>query len=163
MPELNPLAVAIAVVVSLGMAVLGALVAGDSLKTWYPTIRHPRFEPPLWGFVVVGLIVYAIDAVVLYRLLMEVTDAALQLIGITALVVVMLYNELWNGLLFRLRSPYAAMIGLAGFVAPLLILVVALFAADGVSGWLMTAYLAWVVGFDAPWIVRLWQLNEPMP
>lgn len=149
----------VAVGLSLGMAALGALLAGDALKSWYPTIRHPRFEPPVWGFVLIGLVVYCIDAVVLYRLLTIVDDSSQRVVAATALVVVMLYNELWNAVLFRLRSPYGAMIGLAGFLAPLLILTVALFAFEPFSGWLMLAYLVWVVGFDVPWISRLWRLN----
>ena len=154
------IALAIAVGASLGMVVLGTVVAGDSLKTWYPMIRHPRFEPPLWGFVLVGLIVYVMDAIVLYRLLAVVGDSAIRVAAIAALLVVMLGNELWNALLFRLRSPYAAMIGLVGFIGLLGVLVVTLFLADVLSGWLMLAYLVWVVGFDVPWIVRLWQLNR---
>jgi tryptophan-rich sensory protein len=153
-------ALAVAVGVSLGMAALGTVLAGDSLKTWYPTIRHPRFEPPLWGFVLVGLVVYVIDAIVLYRLLVVVDDSGMRVAAIAALLVVMLGNELWNALLFRLRSPYAAMIGLVGFIGLLGVLVVTLFLADPVSGWLMLAYLAWVVGFDVPWILRLWHLNR---
>jgi tryptophan-rich sensory protein len=156
----NLIALAIAVGASLGMAVLGTVLAGDSLKTWYPTIRHPRFEPPLWGFVLVGLIVYVIDAIILYRLFAVVGDSGIRVSAIGALLVVMLGNELWNALLFRLRSPYAAMIGLVGFIGLLGVLVVTLFLADAISGWLMLAYLAWVVGFDVPWIVRLWQLNR---
>ncbi len=153
------MALAAAVGLSLAMAVLGTVLAGDSLKTWYPTIRHPRFEPPLWGFVLVGLAVYVIDAIVLYRLLAVTEESAIRVAAITALVAVMLANELWNAVLFRMRSPYRAMIGLFGFIALLAVLVVALFLTDPISGWLMLGYLAWVVGFDVPWIVRLWQLN----
>ena len=157
---MNLIALTFAVGVSLGMAAIGAVLAGDSLKTWYPTIRHPRFEPPLWGFVLVGLIVYVIDAIVLYRLLAVVENSGIQTAAIVALLVVMLGNELWNALLFRMRSPYAAMIGLVAFIGLLGLLVVTLFLTDVLSGWLMLAYLAWVVGFDVPWIVRLWQLNR---
>jgi translocator protein len=156
---MEPLALGVAVGLSLAMAVLGTVLAGDSLKTWYPTIRHPRFEPPLWGFVLVGLVVYVIDAIVLYRLLV-VEDSGIRGAAIAALVAVMLANELWNGVLFGMRSPRRAMAGLFGFSALLIVLVVALFLADPFSGWLMSAYLVWVVGFDVPWIVRLWQLNR---
>lgn len=157
---MEPVALGIAIGLSLGIAVLGTVLAGDSLKTWYPTIRHPWFEPPLWGFVLVGLVVYVIDAIVLYRLLAPVEESAIRVGAIGALVVVMLGNELWNGVLFRMRSPYGAMVGLFGFTVLLAVLVVALFLADPLSGWLMSAYLVWVVAFDIPWIVRLWQLNR---
>ena len=156
--DLTPLVVS--VVVPLAMAVFGTMLAGDGLRAWYPTIRHPRLEPPLWGFVLIGLVVYVIDGVIVYRLLAVVDEPIGQAIGLTGVLVVMLYNELWNAVLFRLRSPYWAMVGLFGFLAPLLVLVVTLFLVDALSGWLMLAYLAWVIGFDVPWIVRLWQLNR---
>ena len=55
---------------------------------------------------------------------------------------------------------YAAMVALFGFIAILVALVMTLISADPISGWLMLAYLVWVVGFDLPWIVRLWHLNR---
>lgn len=115
------------------------------------------------GFVLVGLVVYVIDAIVLYRLLAVVEESGIRIAAIAALVVVMLGNELWNAVLFRLRSLSGAMIGLVGFIALLAVLVVALFLADTISGWMMLAYLAWVVGFDVPWIVRRLQLNRGRP
>jgi tryptophan-rich sensory protein len=155
----EPTALFVAAGICLGMAALGSATTGSGLRTWYPTIHHPRFEPPLWGFALIGIVVYILDGVVLYRLLTVVDDRANQVVAITTLVVVMLYNELWNAVLFRLRSPLAAFIGLLGFLAPLGILEVVLFAYEPTSGWLMMIYVAWVLAYDVPWSYRLWRLN----
>jgi tryptophan-rich sensory protein len=155
----EPVGVAVAAGICVGMAALGAAVTGTGVRTWYPTIRHPSFEPPLWGFVLIGMLVYLLEGIVLYRLLTNVDDRGGRVVAVAALVIVMLYNELWNAALFRLRSPFAAFIGLLGFLAPLGILEVALFVYEPASGWLMLVYVAWVLVYDVQWSYRLWRLN----
>lgn len=152
----------VTVVVAIAMAVLGTVLAGDSLKTWYPTLRHPRFEPPVPLFALIGGVVYLVEAVILYRLLTGAATGDVML-GVGLLLGVMLANELWNAVLFRRRDLDQALASLVAFGVLVGVLVVVLFGLDVVSGWLMTAYLAWVVAFDLPWIVRLQQLNPAAP
>jgi tryptophan-rich sensory protein len=152
-------AAGIAAGVAIVMAVLGTVIAGDGLKSWYPGLRHPRFEPPVWGFALIGAVVYVLDVVILYRLLTGSGGAEAGL-GIIGLLVVMLANELWNAVLFRWRNLDAALVSLLGFAGLVAVLAFILFRTDALSGWLMVAYLAWVVAFDVPWIVRLRELNR---
>lgn len=144
------------------LAVLGNLWVGDALTTWYPRLVKPRFLPPLWGFVAVGLAVYLIEGVVLYRLLVNVASLEGKVVAVTALVVLMVCNEAWNYAFFGLRSTLAALVGIVGYLAPLCILMVALFAYEPVSGWLMLPYCAWVV-YDVWWVHQLWRLNPLEP
>ena len=44
-----------------------------------------------------------------------------RLISLTALGIVMLYNELWNIVLFRWQNPFAGFLGVLAFLAPLLL------------------------------------------
>jgi tryptophan-rich sensory protein len=55
MPALNVPALLFAVALSLGMAIIGGLLTGNQLTRWFATLRKPRFQLPLWGFVCVGL------------------------------------------------------------------------------------------------------------
>ena len=149
---------------TIGMAVLGTALAGDAVRTWYPTLTKGRIEIPIALFAVVGLVFYIVDVVVAYRLsgLIDTTPTA-ALVAV-ALVVVMLYNELWNAALFRLRSPFAALIALLGFLAPLAILLVGCALVDTPSFVLIGIYVLWVVGYDLPWIHGLWRANDgPTP
>jgi len=57
-----------------------------------------------------------------YRLLTLVMSQADRLISLTALGMVMLYNELWNIVLFRWQNPYAAFLGVLAYLFPLLLL-----------------------------------------
>ena len=150
---------AIVLVWTVAMAILGTVLAGDAVRTWYPTLTKGRIEIPVAVFAVVGLVFYVVDVVVAYRLLgMADTDPTAVLV-IVALAVVMLYNELWNAALFRLRSPFAALIALLGFVAPLAILLVGCWLVDTPSFVLIGIYVLWVVADDVPWIYGLWRAN----
>ena len=141
------------------MAVLGTVLAGNAVKTWYPTLAKGRIEIPLAVFAFVGLVFYVVQAIVGYRLLEGLEGSQTTALTLFALVVVMLYNELWNGALFRLHSPFAGFVALLGFLAPLAILLVGCALVDVPSLVLMGAYAAWVIGYDVPWIYGLWRAN----
>ena len=159
MASLNIAALAIAGGFSLAMALLGALLTGNALTTWFAGLRAPRWQLPLWGFVVVGLAGYALDTIIAYRLLTVVRGEG-RVVTLTGLAVVMLYNELWNYTLFGLRSPFAGFVGVLAFLAPLAILQVALAAYDRPSALLLLIDVAWVLGYDVPWSYALWRLND---
>ena len=141
------------------MAVLGTVIAGTAVRTWYPSLAKGRIEIPLGLFAIVGLVFYVFEVVVGYRLLERLDDTPMSVVVVFALVVVMLYNELWNGALFRLRSPFAALIALLGFLAPLAILLVGCAVVDLPSLILMGIYAAWVIAYDIPWMYGLWRAN----
>jgi tryptophan-rich sensory protein len=96
-----------------------------------------------------------------YRLLTVVTEQIARILALTALIIVKLYNELWNIVLFRLHNTFAGFLGVLAFLAPLAFLQVALVLVDHVSAWLVLVYLVWVMGYDIPWAYRLWRLNPP--
>lgn len=143
---------------TIAMAALGTILAGDAVKTWYPGLAKGRIEIPIPLFALVGLVCYLFEAIVAYRLLGRLGEPTVGLV-LFSLVVVMLYNELWNAALFRLRSPFAGLIALLGFLAPLAILLVGLALVDTPSLVLMGLYAAWVVLYDVPWMHGLWRAN----
>jgi tryptophan-rich sensory protein len=110
-PTLDLTALAVAVALPVGMAVLGTILAGSALKEWFAHLKAPRWQLPMWAFISVGALGYVLDAVILYRLLTVVQDADGRVVALTALVVVMLYNELWNYAFIGRRSTYAGWVG----------------------------------------------------
>jgi hypothetical protein len=80
MPTWNIPALLFAVALSLGMAVVGGLLTGNQLTRWFTTLRKPRFQLPLWGFVCVGLYGYLVDSVIAYRLLTVVPVLPLDMV-----------------------------------------------------------------------------------
>jgi tryptophan-rich sensory protein len=155
----DPVALALAVVLPLGMAVVGTVLAGSALKDWFVHLKGPRWQLPLWAFITVGALGYVLDAVILYRLMAVVDDPGGRVVALTALVVVMLYNELWNYAFIGRRSTYAGWIGVLAFLAPLAILQVALAVYDRPSAVLILIYFVWVLAYDVPWSYAMWRLN----
>jgi translocator protein len=158
-PSQQIVALAVAVGLCLVMALLGSLLTGNQLRGWFADLRTPRWQLPLWAFIGVGIVVYVLDAVIAYRLLTVLHDTAARVVALTALVVVMLYNELWNYAFFGLRSTFAGFLGVLAFLAPLAVLQVALTVYDRPSAALLLLYVLWVVGYDVPWTYTLWRLN----
>ena len=154
-------ALLVAVALSLGMAIVGGLLTGNQLTQWFATLHKPRIQLPLWGFVCVGLYGYLVDVIIAYRLLTVVPGQIARIVALTALIIVMLYNELWNIVLFRWHNTYAAFLGILVFLIPLVFLQVTLVLVDVVSAWLVFVYVLWVFGYDIPWAYRLWRLNSP--
>jgi tryptophan-rich sensory protein len=141
------------------MATLGTLLVGDGLRTWYPALRKPWFQIPLPLFIAVGIVGYVMDGIILYRLLTVVGAGLLRTRAVAAVVAMMLYNELWNGAFFRLRSTRVGFLGIVLFLVPLLAAEAALAAGDVPSAWLLSVYVVWVLGYDLPWGYALWRLN----
>jgi len=156
---LNLPALAVTVILCLAMALLGGLLTGNHLKGWFAELRTPRWQLPLWAFIGVGIVVYVLDAVIAYRLLTVLHDRAGRVVALTALVVVMLYNEVWNYAFLGLRSTFAGLLGVLAFLAPLAVLQVALAVYDRPSAVLLLVYVVWVIGYDVPWAYTLWRLN----
>ena len=159
MPTLDLTALAVAVALPVGMAVLGTILAGSALKEWFAHLKAPRWQLPMWAFISVGALGYVLDAVILYRLLTDVQDADGRVVALTALVVVMLYNELWNYAFIGRRSTYAGWVGVLAFLPPLAVLQVALAVCDRPSALLLLVYVVWVLAYDVPWSYALWRLN----
>ncbi len=155
-------ALVFAVALSLGMAIAGGLLTGNQLTQWFATLYKPRLQLPLWGFVCVGLYGYLVDVIIAYRLLTVVPEQIARNIALTALFIVMLYNELWNIVLFRWHNTFAGFLGVLVFLIPLTFLQATLVLVDSVSAWLVFVYVLWAIGYDIPWAYRLWRLNPPL-
>lgn len=155
---MNYAALSVSVLACIVLAAAGNAWVGDGLRTWYPQLTKPRWQIPLWGFMLIGVAVYIVDGIVLYRLMTCVPRWSDRVVAISALAAVMTYNEAWNYAFFGLRSLRIALGAMVGFMAPLGVLMVALFAYDAVSGWLLLPYCVWVV-YDVWWIRELVRLN----
>lgn len=158
---LDWIGLAVAVGICVVVAVLEGAITPDAVRSWYPTLKKPWWNLPFAAFVAVAIVVYVIDGFVAYRLWAVATLPGSRTIGLTALVVVMVFNALWNCALFTTRNTLIGWLGLLAFLAPLLILQVALLVFDALTAWTHLAYVIWVIGYDLPLFYRIWRLNPP--
>src|SRR5579863_5559990 len=114
MPTLNIPSLLIVLAFTLVIAVFGSLLAGNNVP-WLVKLQQPRIHIPFWAFVAVAAIVYIFDVIIAYRLLTVVSDQTGRIIALTALVVVMLYNELYNYIFLGWRNTFAGFLGTLAF------------------------------------------------
>jgi translocator protein len=152
----GPLLAAIALPVL--FAAFGTALVGGSGLDWYAGLDKPRFLVPLRVFYLVGFLYYALAALVLYRVLVRIDDPRGRALSFGLAVGVMLLNELWNYGFFGLQSTLAGFLGIAVFLAPLTVLLLALRRYERISAWLMVPYYLWVL-YDLAWTYELWRLN----
>ncbi len=150
---------ALSVGLCVAVAILEGFLTGSGLKDWYPRLRKPWWQIPLWASVAVGLIVYVIDGFVAYRVLTVIPSAGDRWVALTALVVVMVLNALWNYAFFEYRSTLVGFLGIVGFLGPLLVLQTALFVHDPAAAWAHMVYTLYVLAYDVPLFYAIWRLN----
>lgn len=145
--------------IALGICVAAALeglCAGRDPMGQLRTLRQPRWSPPNWVWVLIGLGWYGIGFIGLVRLLpfWPVSKAPVVL-----LVGLLLANAAANIPMFRTRKLDLA---LACFIPYWLLLAAFLWAAcqlDGLTCALFAAYALYQV-YAAAWGYALWRLNR---
>jgi translocator protein len=155
---MNWTALVTSVIVCVALAAAGNAWVGEGLKTWYPSLVKPRWQVPLWGFMLVGIAVYVVEGIILYRLQVHVPRVADRVVTIAALSAVMICNEAWNYVFFGLRRLDMALAAMIGFLMPLAVLMIALLAREPTSAALLAPYCVWVA-YDVWWIRELARLN----
>lgn len=100
-----------ALLYALGLCALAAALegvfAGGGIKKRLAELRAPRYAPPLWGWVLIGIAYYVMCFAVLYRLF-NLPTTALRNLALALAATVLLANALWNYFFFRRRSVFLA-------------------------------------------------------
>ena len=140
------------------MAVTEVLLGTEGL-IWYADIEKPTWHLPIAGWGVVVVLVYLLNGFIAYRLLSVPLRIGDRVIGLTALVMVMLFNVLWTYAFFATESTLVGILGLVAYLAPLLILQISLLFYDRKAAIFLIPYVAWVVLYDIPLYYVIWRLN----
>lgn len=151
--------VVLVVLVAICLAVggIGGAVTASSVKTWYPTLNKPSFNPPDWVFGPVWTTLYILMALAAWRVWRaaswETARGPLVLFALQLAV-----NLGWSCTFFGMRE-----IGLALAVLVILdLLVVATALAfdrvDRPAALLLVPYIAWI-SFATLLNFMIWRLN----
>ena len=152
-------ALSLAIGTPVGFAVLGGAVTGDSLTTWYPSLRKSKLVLPLWAFLPVAMLYYLMCGRILFRLVARVAPSRDQRRALALLLTMMTANEGWNYLLFGRQSTREGLWGMLGFVSLTIGLFRVLYQVDQPSAALLRPYLVWL-GYDVVYAFELWRLNR---
>lgn len=144
-------------IASFTASAIGGLATVANVRSWYPTLVKPEWNPPSWVFGPVWTLLYILMAVAAWRIWLrrEIPGARAALL---AYGIQLVLNASWSILFFGLRNPGAALIE----IVVLWLLLVWLFRRfrriDAVAGWLWLPYLLWV-SFATVLNATIWRLN----
>ena len=151
--------VIISFLITLTIAIIGVLLAGDAMETWYPSLETPWLNIPIWVFIPVQILYYVICAIIIYRILKYVMPNRQRNISLALLLTMMISAELWNFLFLGLRSTFAGWVGMILFTMMAIVVYAYLRRAERNSSRIMIPYLVWLV-LDNIWIFELWLANR---
>ncbi len=130
----------------------------DAVKTWYPGIVKPSFNPPNWVFAPVWIALYIVMGVAA-GLVWSAPKSSLRGQAMAVFTVHLLINAAWSLAFFYMHSPLYGLL----VIAPLWVLIVYLMALFGrirpLAAWLLLPYLLWV-SFAAVLNTAIFVLNR---
>ena len=151
---------------SLAICVLAAasegILAGKGAMNWLATLRQPRFAPPPWAWIIIGVLYYLICLLVLSRLLGIASGDPFRTLSIVLMLALLVTNALFNYVLFRRRNLLASVAIFVPYDLTAIALTIALFLLDGTAALVFIPYVAYLI-FVNIWGYELWRLNQPNP
>jgi benzodiazapine receptor len=122
------------------VAALGGVVTASSVKTWYPTLVKPSWNPPSWVFGPVWTALYLMMATAAW--LVWRTGNATRPMAVFALQLAI--NLSWSGVFFGLRRPDLALIDIAFLWVAIAATVFVFRRRSRLAAALLVPYLLWV-------------------
>lgn len=154
------LKIIICVAICLTVGYLSSIVTQSSIKTWYPTIEKPSFNPPNWVFAPVWTLLFILMGIAAGLVWDKITsDKELVKKGLLFFGVQLTLNALWSYLFFGLHN-----ILLASIEIVLLLLIIyetyLIFKKiDKKASYLLIPYMMWV-GFATILTITIYFLNR---
>ena len=131
------------ILISLGCAGLGGWVTAQSIKSWYPTLIKPRWNPPDKIFGPVWITLYLTMAVsawlVCQKLSWSWRHEAMILFSLQLLL-----NIAWSFFFFGLRRPDLAFVDIVFLWVSILLTTISFWKVYWLSGALFVPYFLWV-------------------
>lgn len=144
----------------LGVGYISGIATQSGVKTWFPTLVKPSFNPPDWIFAPVWSFLYIIMGIAAGRVWGRI-DFERETVrkALTFFVIQLALNALWSVLFFGLKNPLLALIE----IFLLLLMIYETYAQfrkiDKIAGLLFIPYIAWV-SFATVLNASLWWLNK---
>lgn len=149
----------VAVAVPLIVGGLSGFATAQGVRTWYPTLAKPPFNPPAWVFGPTWTALYIMMGVAAFLVWQRGLGTPGVKLALTVFAVQLALNGLWSILFFGLQSPGWAFAEIIVLWLAVLVATWLFWRVAPAAGWLMMPYLAWV-GFAAVLNGSIWVLNR---
>ena len=151
------LALALFVVLCLGVSGIGGAVTATSVGGWYQTLEKPAFNPPDWLFAPVWTVLYLMMAVAAWRVWRAPASPARRA-ALLAFAVQLALNLAWSFLFFGWRWIGGALVEIVVLLAAIAVTTGLFRRVDRAAGLLFVPYLLWVA-YATALNAALWLLN----
>jgi tryptophan-rich sensory protein len=138
---------------------LGTLATNEGLKTWYPTLEKPGFNPPNWIFGPVWSLLYLLMGVAHYQVSQKQAGAGVARQAQQLYALQLGLNTLWSLIFFGRRSLGAALVEIAFLWVAILLTILTFARVSRPAAALLVPYLAWV-SFATLLNAAIWRLNR---
>ncbi len=150
----------VCVATCIGIGYMSGIATQSGVKTWFPTLIKPSFNPPSWLFAPVWSLLYmmmGIAAGLVWSRIefeREAVEKALRLF-----VIQLALNALWSVLFFGLQNPMLALIEIVLLWLMIYETYIKFIKIDKIAGYLFIPYLLWVT-FATVLNASIWWLNR---
>jgi tryptophan-rich sensory protein len=141
---------------SLLAGVIGALFTGSSVKTWFPELIKPAWNPPAALFGPVWTVLYILIGISAWKVWLT---GHFWGVPATIFAIQLALNIGWSWLFFGQRRPDLALIEIVLLWLSILAMVIVFSKQDRNAGWLLLPYLLWV-SFASVLNFSIWTLNR---
>ena len=139
-------------------AAVGSFSTGNSIQTWYRTIKKPAWNPPNYIFAPVWSVLYLMMAIAAWLVYERLNHVFINL-PMLLFTIQLILNTMWSIIFFGLRSPqwaFVEVIFLWFFVG---LTMVVFWTIHWIAGTLFLPYFLWV-SFAAFLNFTIWRLNR---
>jgi benzodiazapine receptor len=156
--KFKPLALIINIAIPLTIGAIGSFFTAHSVKTWYPTLAKPAFNPPDWLFAPVWTTLYILIGISAYLVWQKRKEIVHFPRTIAIYLMQLTLNLMWSFIFF-----YARQVGVALVEIVLLLIIVIInagvfYKTDKTAGLLFVPYILWV-GFATLLTAGIFSLN----
>jgi benzodiazapine receptor len=123
---------------------IGSLATFANVRTWYPLLHKPSWNPPSWIFGPVWTVLYVLMAIAIWRAWRASSSAAVRSRLVIGYFGQLALNAGWSIIFFGLKQPAWAFIDIIALWALLVALQIDIRRTDQLAGWLWLPYLLWV-------------------
>jgi translocator protein len=126
------------------VSALGGAITATSVTTWYAGLDKPSWTPPGWLFGPAWTLLYAMMAVVAWRLWRQRRESPSTRVTLRLWFVQLALNCAWSFLFFGLRSPLAGLIDILALLVVIIWIQFRLARESRLLALLWMPYIGWV-------------------
>lgn len=142
--KINPLKMAIYILVCEMAGLIGSLFTITSIDTWYANLNKPGFNPPNWIFGPVWTMLYALMGISLYIVFSNGRKNKKVKNAVRAFGLQLILNVLWSMIFFGAKNPFLALIEITVLWTAIYVTIQKFNEISKTAGKLLIPYLAWV-------------------